>query len=134
MAEPNAEPTAARKQMEVRKDPFSFWSAGQSQEIAPDHDMFNQLNAGQSAEQDLEKGDRAFYYDEWDRELGDYRTRWCRIIERTGARGSRGFVEMVRSRYSGVISSIRYQFQLLGRKISGAFAARLTAKITTCRP
>jgi nitric oxide reductase NorD protein len=113
VADQNAERTAARKQMEVRNDPYSFWSSGQSQEIAPDHDMFNQLNAGQSAEQDLEKGDRAFYYDEWDRDLGDYRTRWCRIIERTGARGSRGFVEMVRSRYSGVISSVRYQFQLL---------------------
>jgi nitric oxide reductase activation protein len=71
------------------------------------------MQAAESAEQDLEKGDRAFYYDEWDRELGDYRTRWCRIIERSSARGSRGFVEMVRSRYAGIISSVRYQFQLL---------------------
>jgi hypothetical protein len=112
-ADPNAEQTAQRKQIEVRNDPYSFWSSGQSQEVSPDQDIFNQMNSNASGEQDLEKGDRAFYYDEWDRDLGDYRTRWCRIIERAGSRGSRGFVEMVRSRYAGVISSIRYQFQLL---------------------
>ena len=102
-----------RKQVQVREDPFSFWSSGQTQEMTSDSDIFNQMSATESAEQDLEKGDRAFYYDEWDRELGDYRTRWCRVIERAGARGPRGFVEMVRSRYAGIISSIRYQFQLL---------------------
>ena len=113
VADPNAEQSGERKQIEVSNDPYSFWASSQSQEVMPDQDIFNQLNAGQTAEQDLEKGDRAFYYDEWDRDLGDYRTRWCRIIERAGSRGSRGFVEMVRSRYSGVISSVRYQFQLL---------------------
>ncbi|HEX5731413.1 MAG TPA: VWA domain-containing protein [Blastocatellia bacterium] len=113
VADPNADQSGERKQIEVRNDPYSFWASSQSQEIAADQDIFNQLNAGQTPEHDLEKGDRAFYYDEWDRDLGDYRTRWCRIIERAGSRGSRGFVEMVRSRYSGVISSVRYQFQLL---------------------
>jgi hypothetical protein len=112
-ADPNARQSEQRKQAQVREDPFSFWSSGQTQEITTDADIFSQMNAAESAEQDLEKGDRAFYYDEWDRELGDYRTRWCRVIERAGARGARGFVEMVRSRYAGIISSIRYQFQLL---------------------
>jgi nitric oxide reductase NorD protein len=112
-ADPNAGQADQKKQVQVREDPFSFWSGGQTKEITPDSDLFSQMNEAESAEQDLEKGDRAFYYDEWDRELGDYRTRWCRVIERAGARGPRGFVEMVRSRYSGIISSIRYQFQLL---------------------
>lgn len=102
-----------RQQMEVRDDLFSLWNSGQQQEVSPDQDLFNRVHGPESAEQDLEKGDRAFYYDEWDRELADYRTRWCRIIERGGSRGSRGFVELVRSRYAGVISSIRYQFQLM---------------------
>jgi hypothetical protein len=113
VADLNAERTGERQQTEVRDDPFSFWSSGQTQDVSADHDLFSQMQAAESAEQDLEKGDRAFYYDEWDRELGDYRTRWCRIIERSSARGSRGFVEMVRSRYAGIISSVRYQFQLL---------------------
>jgi nitric oxide reductase NorD protein len=102
-----------KQQTEARQDPFSFWASSQLQETSPEQDVFNQLTGGESAEQDLEKGDRAFYYDEWDRELGDHRSRWCRIIERTGTRGSRSFVELVRSRYAGVISSIRYQFQLM---------------------
>jgi hypothetical protein len=106
------EESGQRSKIEVREDLFSQWNSPQ-QELKPDQDLFNRQSGAESSEQDLEKGDRAFYYDEWDRELADYRTRWCRIIERIGVRGSRGFVELVRSRYAGVISSIRYQFQLM---------------------
>ncbi len=113
LADSDAEQSGQRRQVEVRDDPFSLWNSGQQQEINPDYDIFNRSSGPESPEQDLDKGDLAFYYDEWDRELADYRTRWCRIIERAGSRGSRGFVELVRSRYSGVISSIRYQFQLM---------------------
>ncbi len=112
MADPDGEQDESH-QMEVSEDVLSFWSSARPQDALPDQEMINRFNGGQSVEQDLEKGDRAFYYDEWDRELADYRTRWCRIIERTGVRGSRAFVEMVRSRYAGIISSVRYQFQLL---------------------
>lgn len=113
LADPDADQSGQRRQIEVRDDPFSLWNTGQQQEVNPDQDIFNRTSGPESPEHDLDKGDRAFYYDEWDRELADYRTRWCRIIERAGSRGSRGFVELVRSRYSGVISSIRYQFQLM---------------------
>ncbi|HSE35758.1 MAG TPA: VWA domain-containing protein [Blastocatellia bacterium] len=113
LSETDAEETGQQQQIQVRDDPFSVWNSGQQREIDPDQDAFNRLHGPESPEQDLEKGDRAFYYDEWDRELADYRTRWCRIIERGGARGSRSFVELVRSRYAGMISSIRYQFQLM---------------------
>jgi nitric oxide reductase NorD protein len=104
---------AAQQQAEVSQDPFSFWSSNQQQETSTESEVFNSLSGGESSEQDLEKGDKAFYYDEWDRELGDHRTRWCRIIERAGTRGSRSFVELTRSRFAGVISSVRYQFQLM---------------------
>jgi len=112
-ADADADQTGEKQQIQTRDDPFSLWNSGQQQEVNPEQDVFNRLHGADSPEHDLEKGDRAFYYDEWDRELADYRTRWCRIVERAGARGSRGFVEMVRSRYAGVISSIRYQFQLM---------------------
>jgi nitric oxide reductase NorD protein len=107
------EPQGERRQIQTRDDPFSLWNKAYQQDVNPDQDIFNPSHTPESPEQDLDRGDRAFYYDEWDRELADYRTRWCRIIERAGSRGSRGFVELVRSRYSGVISSIRYQFQLM---------------------
>jgi hypothetical protein len=108
-----ADSSQARRQIEIKEDPLSFWASNMTQDISPDRDLLSQFSQAESTEQDLEKGDRSFYYDEWDRDLGDYRTRWCRIIERVSSRGSRGFVEMVRSRYSGIISSVRYQFQLL---------------------
>jgi nitric oxide reductase NorD protein len=107
------ETSADQQQAEAREDPFSLWTSNQTQEVAPDSDLLQQLSGGETVEQDLQKGDTAFYYDEWDRELGDYRSRWCRVIQRSGTRGGRSFVELVRSRYAGVISSIRYQFQLL---------------------
>jgi hypothetical protein len=102
-----------QQQMDVSNDLLSFWTSSQPQESISDQEIFTRLSGGETPEQDLDKGDRAYYYDEWDRELSDYRTRWCRVIERIGSRGSRSFVEMVRSRYSGVISSIRHQFQML---------------------
>ncbi|MFN0140257.1 MAG: nitric oxide reductase activation protein NorD [Pyrinomonadaceae bacterium] len=64
-------------------------------------------------EQPLEADDIAFAYDEWDRELNDYRVGWSRVIEKKVKQGDRGFVELARARYRGVISSIRHQFQLM---------------------
>ena len=64
-------------------------------------------------EQALEADDVAFAYDEWDRDLNDYRIGWSRVIEKKVNSGDRNFVELTRSRYRGVISSIRHQFQLM---------------------
>ncbi|MGB8507297.1 MAG: VWA domain-containing protein, partial [Pyrinomonadaceae bacterium] len=69
--------------------------------------------SGEAAEQELEAGEVAFAYDEWDRDLRDTRVGWCRVIEKRVRRGDRSFVELTRSRYRGVISSIRHQFQLM---------------------
>jgi nitric oxide reductase NorD protein len=64
-------------------------------------------------EQMIEEGEVAYNYDEWDRELTDHRLGWCRVIEKRVKHGDRAFVEQTRERYKGVISSIRYQFQLM---------------------
>jgi len=68
---------------------------------------------GDVPEQDLEAGEVAFNYDEWDRELVDHRVGWCRVVEKKVKRGSREFVDDTRERYRGVVSSIRHQFQLM---------------------
>lgn len=91
----------------------SHWSESAPESFDADLEAALGAPSIEAPEQELESGDLAFSYDEWDRELGDLRVGWCRIIERAGSRGSRSFVELVRSRYSGVISSIRYQFQLM---------------------
>lgn len=68
---------------------------------------------GEAVEQDLEAGEVAYNYDEWDRELVDHRVSWCRVVEKKVKRGDRAFVDDTRERYRGVVSSIRHQFQLM---------------------
>jgi nitric oxide reductase NorD protein len=120
-----AEADAERKPNNTAfSEPFSYWSPSAEQMISNSEEILAAL-AGDAdiSEQGLEEGDKAYFYDEWDRDLGDYRTRWCRVIERKNARGSRSFVASVRGRFAGVISSVRHQFQMLRpenlRKIIG---------------
>jgi len=105
-------------------EPFSYWSPTLEPIVNPADEILASLATEiEMPEQGLEPGDKAFFYDEWDRELGDYRTRWCRVIERRNTFGNRSFVDGVKGRYVGVISSIRHQFQMLRpenlRKIMG---------------
>ena len=96
------------------KDLFNAWNNLDDDDSEPD-DLQGAEAWTQSdiPEQPLEAGDTAFSYDEWDRELNDYRVGWCRVIEKKVRQGDRNFVELARSRYRGVISSIRHQFQLM---------------------
>ncbi len=56
-------------------------------------------------------GARSFLYDEWDGRIQDYRTRWCRVTERTAPEGSEAFLEQTRNRYGGVVGLIRRYFE-----------------------
>ncbi|TLY43400.1 MAG: VWA domain-containing protein [Nitrospirae bacterium] len=56
-------------------------------------------------------GLRAFFYDEWDGRIQDYRTRWCRVVEQAAPEGTEDFIGLVRSRYGGVLSLIRRYFE-----------------------
>jgi nitric oxide reductase NorD protein len=108
----------AERQQERRRDArelFNAWAAAESadsdgEEMLEGDERWMQ---GESAEQDLEPGEEAFEYDEWDRDLADTRVGWCRVVEKRTRRGDRTFVELTRARYRGVISSIRHQFQLM---------------------
>jgi hypothetical protein len=110
-------------QQQRRPELFNQWSQQVEETLPSDSDLLNELMNAESSEQELQEGDEVFYYDEWDRELGDHRAKWCRVIQRENRRGHRDFVEQVRARYAGVISSIRHQFQMLKpeslRKIKG---------------
>lgn len=131
-----------------RPDLFNQWSQATEETSPTDSELLNELMNSETSEQELQEGDVVFFYDEWDRELGDHRAKWCRVIQRENKRGSREFVEQVRARYSGIISSIRYQFQMLKpesmRKIKGeldgedfdlqAVIDHHVDKITTGRP
>ena len=94
-------------------EPFSHWAESVDESLPSDSELFNELMNAEGGEQELNEGDQVFFYDEWDRELADHRARWCRVIQRENRRGSRDFVEGVRARYSGIISAVRHQFQML---------------------
>nr|HQU93614.1 VWA domain-containing protein [Pyrinomonadaceae bacterium] len=101
------------KQPEDVKDLFSAWNSLEEDGEPDDLQGSEAWTQNEMPEQALEPGDEAFAYDEWDRELNDYRVGWSRVIEKKVKQGDRSFVELARSRYKGVISSIRHQFQLM---------------------
>jgi nitric oxide reductase activation protein len=100
--------------MQDIKDLFNAWNTLDDEESEPDDLQGAEAwSHNEMPEQPLEQGDLAFSYDEWDRELNDYRVGWSRVIEKKVRQGDRNFVELARSRYRGVISSIRHQFQMM---------------------
>ena len=94
---------------------FNAWAKSDSSEQDAAEQLFGaeRWTQSQSPEQELEPGEVAFSYDEWDRELADTRVNWCRVVEKRARRGDRSFVELTRTRYRGVISSIKHQFQMM---------------------
>jgi hypothetical protein len=95
------------------KDLFNAWNSLDDEGEPDDLQGSESWSQNEMPEQQLEPDDVAFSYDEWDRELNDYRVGWSRVIEKKVKQGDRNFVELARSRYRGVISSIRHQFQLM---------------------
>lgn len=95
------------------RDLFNAWNSLDDEGEPDDLQGSEAWSQHEMPEQTLEADDVAFAYDEWDRELNDYRVGWSRVIEKKVKQGDRNFVELARSRYRGVISSIRHQFQLM---------------------
>ncbi len=99
--------------MQDLRDLFNAWNE-EDEDAEPDDVSGSEAwSHNEMPEFPLEAGDEAFAYDEWDRELNDYRVGWSRVVEKKVKQGDRTFVELARSRYRGVISSIRHQFQLM---------------------
>ncbi|HEV7902538.1 MAG TPA: VWA domain-containing protein, partial [Pyrinomonadaceae bacterium] len=112
--EPEGQPQADAPPNDAR-ELFNAWAKSNSSEQDAAEQLFGaeRWTQSQSPEQDLEPGEVAYSYDEWDRELADTRVNWCRVVEKRVRRGDRTFVELTRTRYRGVISSIKHQFQLM---------------------
>ena len=95
------------------RDLFNAWNAPDAEGDPDNLEGGEAWIEGESAELELQEGEVAYNYDEWDRELTDHRLGWCRVIEKQVQLGDRSFVDQTRERHRGIISSIRYQFQLL---------------------
>ncbi len=102
-----------QKNTEDIRDLFNAWNSLDDEGEPDDLQGSEAWSQSDIPEQALEADDIAFAYDEWDRDLNDYRVGWSRVIEKKVKQGDRTFVELARSRYRGVISSIRHQFQLM---------------------
>ncbi len=102
-----------QKKLQDARDLFNAWNNLENEDEPDDLDGAEAWSHSEVPEQPLETGDLAFSYDEWDRDLMDHRLGWCRVVEKQIKQGDRNFVELTRSRYGGVISSIRRQFQLM---------------------
>lgn len=101
------------KQAQDIRDLFNAWNSLDDEGEPDELQGAEAWSQNEMPEQALEDDDIAFAYDEWDRDLNDYRVGWSRVIEKRVKQGDRTFVELTRSRYRGVISSIRHQFQLM---------------------
>ena len=115
-AEAVTEDQVKREKPKETKDVSDLFNAWNSLDDEGEPDELQGSEAWSQSEvpeQALEADDVAFAYDEWDRELNDHRVGWSRVIEKKVKLGDRTFVELARTRYRGVISSIRHQFQLM---------------------
>ncbi|MEX2392424.1 MAG: VWA domain-containing protein, partial [Dehalococcoidia bacterium] len=54
-----------------------------------------------------------FFYDEWDFRAGDYRPRWCRIVEYPVAEGTEEYYDQTLVKYASLVGQTRRQFELL---------------------
>lgn len=115
-AEAVTEDQVKREKPKEAKDVSDLFNAWNSLDDEGEPDELQGAEAWSQSEvpeQALEPDDVAYAYDEWDRELNDHRVGWSRVIEKKVKLGDRTFVELARTRYRGVISSIRHQFQLM---------------------
>lgn len=112
VAQPDKQDNKSEKLSDAR-DLFNAWNNLDEDFEPEDWSGAETWAQSEVPEQPLEEGEAAFSYDEWDRELGDYRMGWSRVVEKRSRRGDRNFVELTRERYKGAISSIRHQFQLM---------------------
>jgi nitric oxide reductase NorD protein len=54
-----------------------------------------------------------YFYDEWDFRAGDYRPRWCRIVEYAVGEGNAQYFDQTLAKHSALVQQTRRQFELL---------------------
>jgi len=64
-------------------------------------------------EHELPPEPKYFFYDEWDFRAGDYRPRWCRIVEYPVGEGAPQYFDQTLSKYSSLVNETQRQFELL---------------------
>ena len=78
------------KDLQDLRDLFNAWNSLDDEGEPDDISGSEAWTQAEVPEQALEAGEEAFAYDEWDRELNDYRVGWSRVIEKRVKQGDRG--------------------------------------------
>ena len=76
------------------------------------HNLKSELNSFLS-EIVAETGEKAFYYDEWDYLINDYRVKWCRLREKGIHDEDPDFVPKTLEANADLVKEVRKQFQML---------------------
>jgi nitric oxide reductase NorD protein len=70
-----------------------------------------------------QRGNRAFFYDEWDYRISDYRRRWCRLTEHEIAGDGGAFFHRIVAKSRDLLDSVRREFRMMRpeqfRKVRG---------------
>jgi len=64
-------------------------------------------------EHELAVEPKYFYYDEWDFRAGDFKPRWCRVVEYQVSEGAPQYYEQTLAKYASLAAQTRRQFELL---------------------
>ncbi|MEE8346557.1 MAG: hypothetical protein V3S20_04325 [Dehalococcoidia bacterium] len=64
-------------------------------------------------EHELPVEPKYYYYDEWDFRAGDYKPRWCRVVEYPVSEGTSQYYEQTLSKYASLAAQTQRQFELL---------------------
>ncbi|MCH7836772.1 MAG: hypothetical protein IH864_07910, partial [Chloroflexi bacterium] len=64
-------------------------------------------------ERELPVEPKYYYYDEWDFRAGDFKPRWCRVVEYPVAEGMSQYYEQTLAKYASLAAQTQRQFELL---------------------
>jgi len=64
-------------------------------------------------EHELPVEPKYYFYDEWDFRAGDYRPRWCRIVEYAVGEGNAQYFDQTLTKHAALVGQTRRQFELL---------------------
>jgi len=97
-----------------RESPRDEPSVGSQEGSTPDS-WADQLVVGADARVGRDSvrplGDAIYWYDEWDGIIKDYRSKWCRVVERDGEEGSPDFAEEVLNEHATYVRMLRRYFE-----------------------
>ncbi|NKB82025.1 MAG: hypothetical protein GKS05_09085 [Nitrospirales bacterium] len=84
---------------------------GEPQVLLPSHEQLSSVDPLKRTSDSDSHEREGIVYDEWDGVIQDYRTKWCRVVERSGPAGSGDFVSSVLAARGPAVRLLRRYFE-----------------------